>query len=178
VNQAVARTPVQTPPADIGVESFEFWLPQRRPGGRNLALQLASPLASFGVGNLINGTSRPTFRPNAWVADFADPRPTVTLRWPSPQRIGRIELMFDTDFDHPMESVLIGHPEHVMPFCVRRYRVLDEHGAVIAAREDNHQTRNVIVLPQPVTTRTLQLELDAPAANVPAALFEVRCYER
>ena len=30
---------------------------------------------------------------------------------------------FDTDFDHPMESVLMGHPERDMPFCIKRYRI-------------------------------------------------------
>jgi hypothetical protein len=32
------------------------------------------------------------------------------------------------------------------------------------------------VLPAPVVTRSLRIELEAPGADVPAALFEVRCY--
>lgn len=46
--------------------------------------------------------------------------------------------MFDPDYDHPMESVLMGHPERQMPFCVERYRVLDEAGTVLAACTNNH----------------------------------------
>jgi len=176
VNLAVAKSAVQTPPGDIGVDTFEFWQPQRRPAGQNLALRLETPLTPFGARNIVNGIARPTVQPNAWVADFADPQPALTLRWAEPQTIGRIELMFDPDYDHPLESVLKGHPERRMPFCVERYRVLDERGAVLAACTDNHQARNVIALAQPVNTRELRIELTAPAANVPAALFAVRCF--
>jgi hypothetical protein len=176
VNLAVAKSAVQTPPDDIGVDAFEFWQPQRRPAGQNLALRMQTPLAAFGAKNVVNGIARPTNQPNAWVADPKDPKPTLTLQWDQPQTIARIELMFDPDYDHPMESVLMGHPERRMPFCVERYRVLDDRGAVLAAGSDNHQARNILVLPKPVTTRALRIELTAPAPNVPAALFEARCY--
>ena len=176
VNLAVAKSAVQQPPADIGVDSFEFWQPQRRPGGHNLALRLDPPLAVFAPANVVNGIARPTRRPNAWVADPADPAPALTLRWSEPRTIARIELMFDPDHDHPLESVLMGHPERRMPFCVERYRVLDGEGRVLAACTENHQARNVIVLPEPVVTRSLRIELEAPDPRVPVALFEVRCY--
>jgi hypothetical protein len=123
VNKAVATSSTQVPPSDSGVDSFEFWQPQRRPAGKNLAFKLAPPLEAYGVTNLVNGVARPTTQPNAWVAAFDDPDPTLTLRWDKPQRISRIELVFDTDFDHPMESVLMGHPERVMPFCIQRFEV-------------------------------------------------------
>jgi len=176
VNLAVAKSPVQTPPEDIGVDTFEFWQPQRRPGGHNLALRLAEPLALFGPGNVINGVARPTIQPNAWVADFADPQPTLTLRWTEPQTIARIELMFDPDYDHPMESVLMGHPERRMPFCVDRYRISDGSGTVLAECAENHQARNVIILPQAVATRELHFEFAPLSPLVPVAVFEVRCY--
>ena len=63
-----------------------------------------------------------------------------------------------------------------MPFCVREYRVLDASGRVLAECRDNHQTRNVIRLPAPAVTDRIEIELTAPSANTPAALFEVRCY--
>ena len=47
-----------------------------------------------------------------------------------------------------------------------------------AQRTDNHQTRNVIVLESPISTRELRLELEAPAPHVPAALFEIRWLSR
>ena len=154
VNLAVAESSVQSPPPDSGIDSFEFWLPQRRPNGRNLALRLEAPLRVFGVGNLVNGIARPTNQPNAWIADWADPQPTATIRWAQPQSIQRIELMFDVDYDHPLESVMMGHPERRMPFCVAQFRVLDERGTVLAESADNHQARAVLRLSQPVTTLT------------------------
>ena len=70
----------------------------------------------------------------------------------------------------------MGHPERQMPFCVERYHVLDERGSRLAECFDNHQARNIIRLAQPVSTRELRIVLTAPRPNVPAALFEVRCY--
>lgn len=36
----------------------------------------------------------------------------------------------DTDYDHSLESVQMGHPENVMPFCLRRYKLSDDKGTV------------------------------------------------
>jgi hypothetical protein len=117
-NKAVTKSAVQSPPPDSGIDTFEFWTPKRRPAGKNLALRIDPPLVVFGPENLTNGFARPTNQPNAWVADFGQEEPVLRLAWEKPQTIKRIELCFDTDFDHPMESVLMGHPERVMPFCV------------------------------------------------------------
>ena len=176
-NYAVAKSARQEPPPGSGLESFEFWPPQRRPGGKNFALRLAPPLAAFGPANLINGVARPARQANAWVAALDDARPSVILDWEEPQKIGRIELVFDTDYDHPMESVLMGHPENVMPFCVREFELRDDAGNALASCSDNHRSRRSIRLERPVTTRRLTLALVQPYRSVPAALFEIRCYE-
>lgn len=176
-NKAVAKSAVQTPPQGSGVDTFEFWTPQRRPKGENFALCLEPALACFGVANLTNGLARPVCSPNAWVASLDDRAPTLTLAWQSPKKIARIVLSFDTDFDHPMESVQMGHPERDMPFCVRCYRIRNAAGDVLLAVDDNHQTRREHVLPSPVETDRLLLELVHPSSLVPAALFEVRVYE-
>ena len=126
-NRAVAKTPRQEPPADSGIEAFEFWIPERRPGGKNFACQISPALNVFGVKNLTNGFARPVRQPNAWVAAFEDEQPCLKLTWSKPQKISRVELMFDTDYDHPMESVLMGHPERVMPFCISNVVVLNPH---------------------------------------------------
>jgi hypothetical protein len=186
-NRAVAKSPKQDPPADSGIESFEFWLPERRPGGHNLAITVEPPLAVFGPANLANGVARPTNQVNAWVAALDDEVPTVRLSWPSPRSISRVELAFDTDFDHPMESVLLGHSERVMPFCVRdvvvsaRVNGSDRAPAASTTREvarlaGNHQTLRVLRFDAPVTTDVLDIQLTAPGNSIPAALFEVRCY--
>jgi hypothetical protein len=175
-NPAVAAAAMQKPSEDIGVDTFEFWPPRRRPEGQNLAVRVEPPLETFRPENVVNGVQRPTRRVNAWVADPADAMPTLTLRWDEPQTVGRIELFFDTDYDHPMETVLMAHPEDAMPFCVRAYRITDAAGTVLAERSDNHQTRNTILLESAATTDTLHITLQQTHGGTPAALFEVRCY--
>jgi hypothetical protein len=176
MNKAVAKGARQEPPEGSGIDSFEFWLPTRRPEGRNLAIILDPPLDLFGPDNAQNGVARPTTQPNAWVADPADPQPWLSLCWGTPRAIRRIELSFDTDFDHPMESVLMGHPEREIPFCVDRYRITADHGQVLHECAGNHQTRNLIVLPESVTTSAIHIEV-LKTHGAPAAIFEVRCYE-
>lgn len=176
VNKAVSNYGKQTPPEDIGMEAFEFWCPQRRPEGHNIDLKYQQGINLFHAENVRNGTDRPTNAPNAWVADWNDPQPQLRLKWSAPQQISRIYLCMDTDYDHPMESVLMSHPEAVMPFCVRNYRIKDAGGNIIAEKKDNYQTQNHIQLQQPVTTDELIIELEHPSEHVPAALFAVRCY--
>jgi hypothetical protein len=136
-NKAVAKSATQNPPVGIGIDTFEFWTAKRRPGGKNFALKIDPPLALFGAKNLVNGLGRPTSQPNAWVADFAHKQPSLKLIWPTPQTITRVVIGFDTDQDHPMESVLMGHPERVMPFCVRHVTLLK----AAAARAMSRATR-------------------------------------
>jgi hypothetical protein len=176
-NQAVAHGNVQEPPKDIGIDRFEFWRPQRRPEGHNIAVKITPPQTVFTAESIRNGVSRPTDQPNAWVADPLDPRPTLTLRWDKPRTLNRIVFGFDTDFDHPMESVLRSHPESVMPFCVASYRIKDADGRVIVECKHNHKTRNTWNFDPPISTELLLLEIDHPGADVPASLFEIRCYE-
>jgi hypothetical protein len=172
---ALRHAYTQKPDSDIGVETVEMWRPERRPGGQNFAMEFDPALDVFGPENVVVGPARPVRMPNAWVADPADPKPSLTLQWDEAQTIGHIVLEFDTDFDHPMESVLHGHPERAMPFCVKRYRVLDDHARVVADRSDNHQTRNVFDLNPPLRTSRLTIELLETHGSVPPALFRIRC---
>jgi hypothetical protein len=110
------------------------------------------------------------------VTDWNDHIPTLTISWEEVQKISTIELSFDTDFDHPMESVLMLHPENVMPFCVRHYIIKDERGTVIYEKNNNYQTRNIIRLQKKVNTRSLTIELEQSSPDVPVSLFEIRCY--
>lgn len=176
INKAVSNFGKQDPPDNIGMEAFEFWCPQRRPEGQNIALQLKESITDFAASNIRNGIDRPTSAPNAWVADWKDSNPSITLTWEQTQQIAMIDLFFDTDYDHPMESVLMSHPEHVMPFCVRNYILKDDKGNIIHQVTGNYQTINHIVLPKPIVTQQLVLEVEHPSATVPAAVFAIRCY--
>ncbi len=174
-NKKVAKGAIQMPPEGIGVETFEFWIPERRPKGKNLALRIEGGLDCFEPSSVLNGLFRPVMQPNAWVAELHDPKPSLVLSWDTPQKISRIELGFDTDWDHAMESVQWGHHDAAMPFCVNRYRILDENNALIFECNENHQTRNTIHLKEPVITQQLTLEV-VKTHGAPAAVFDVRCY--
>lgn len=176
INKAVSNYGKQTPPEDIGMDAFEFWCPQRRPEGHNIDFKYPEGLDVFKAANIRNGIDRPVSQPNAWVADWQDAHPQLVLNWAAPQQVREIDIFFDTDYDHPMESVLMTHPETVMPFCVRSYKVKDDKGNVIASCNDNHQTYNRIRLDAAITTSRLTIEVEHPSENVPAAIFAVRCY--
>ncbi len=160
----------------IGRPRVEFWCPERRPAGHNLAVAIQPAPRPYTADNISNGYPRPTAHPNAWVADPGDPTPTLHLRWSEPQRIRRLDLSFDTDFDHAMESVLWSHPEDAMPFCVKHYRIRNGE-TVVAEVTDNHQTRNVHTFEPPLHTTELAIEVLASHGDVPAAIFEARCHD-
>jgi hypothetical protein len=173
---AVSTTGAQVAPPGSGVESFEFWAPQRRPGGRNLALGISPALEGFAPANIQNGVDRPTSASNAWVADPGDRAPAITCAWSAPRSISRVELWFDTDFDHPLENVLMVNPEIASPFCVRRWRLKDASGRELARCDDQHLSRATVALAQAVTTDRLVLECLDTHGGAPAAVFAIRAY--
>ena len=174
-NKSVATTNRQSPPAGIGVEEFEFWLPKRRPEGKNLALSFDPPIALFGPGHVTHGPARPTSQPNAWIADPADQAPALTLRWSNPVSMSRITLELDPDWDHPIESVLMTHPEDVSPFLIKDLEMCDDSGAVLVRLQDNHNGHLVFDLDHPCVTAALTLNVRS-THGAPAAIFRIRVY--
>ena len=175
-NHAVSNTGEQVPPEGIGIDRFEFWVPDRRPAGHNLAFRLSSPLKAYELGNVTNGSFRPVTASNAWVADWSDASPRLELTWDRAQTISEIALHFDTDFDHAMETAQWGHPEDVMPFCLREYVIRDADGQELHRATGNYQTLNRIQFDEPVCTSALTIEFAHPSEKVPAALFGVCVY--
>ena len=175
-NPAVSNYGKQEPMEDIGVDTFEFWCPQRRPGGRNLAFSLSEPIALFEPENLRNIHNRPVASPNAWVADFNDAEPVVTIRWEAPVNIQKIDICFDTDFDHPMENVIYVHPETVMPFCATDIEICNDQDEIVGEIHDNHLSHRTISFNQPIQTQFLKIKVTNPNPQTPVALFQIRCY--
>ena len=175
-NPAVSNYGKQEPTEDIGVDTFEFWCPQRRPEGRNIAMKLGTEINLFESENLRNGFQRPIASPNAWVADYSDRNPTINFEWPEKTKISSIEFVFDADYDHPMENVIFLHPETVMPFCITEVKVYNDKNELIGSIENNHQNRRTITLKEPAVTHNLKIELANSNENTPVSLFEIRCY--
>lgn len=175
-NRAVSNLGEQVPPEGIGIDRFEFWTPERRPGGHNFAFELSEPLKAYELGQLTSGAFRPTASSNAWVAAAEDSSPRLELSWEQSQRIGEVVLHFDADFDHAMETSQWGHPEDVMPFCIRDYIIRDADGRELHRCTGNYQTINRVQFDEPVCTKALSIELSHPSGQVPAALFGLRIY--
>lgn len=175
-NKAVATSSLQNPPDGIGIDTFEFWLPKRRPNGENLAVKIHPPIEQFGAANVASGPARPTELPNAWVADPSDSEPSLTLAWDEPVQIGRVIIELDPDWDHPMESVLMTHPEEVVPFMVKDFDLLDGNGAAIAQVRDHHGAHYVCKLDSPLRTSGLKLKIIRTHGS-PAAVFRMRVFE-
>jgi hypothetical protein len=173
---SVRHNDTQAQDETIGRPYLEFWCPERRPRGQNLAITIDPPVHPFRCGNIRNGFARPTNQPNAWLANREDSAPELVLRWNAKKRIGKIVLAFDTDFDHAMESVITSHHEAAMPFCVSNY-VIRAGSDVIVRQEANHQTRNTYIFDTPVETDKLTLQVLGSHGEVPAAVFALLCYE-
>jgi hypothetical protein len=172
-NPAVSNYGTQLPPQNIGVETFELWCPMRRPKGKNFALKFEPPLNAFESTNLNNEFFRPVIGTNAWVASLDDESPTLIFTWNQIQSIDKIRLFFDTDADHAMENVQMGHYDSFMPFCVKEYKIMDDKGDTIYSKVENHQTINDIDFTQSISTKRLIIQLQHPSVSTPAALFGI-----
>lgn len=170
---AVSNGGKQEPPENIGVEAFEFWCPERRPKGQNIAMKINPGLSCFSKENLRTSVYRPVEKPNAWVADLKDKTPIITLSWKEKKEIKGLTLFADTDYDHPMESVQWGHFDDKMPFCVDEIEVFDGKKNLLAKIKNNHQTQIKIRFDKPISTAKLIVELKNSTSNVPAALFNI-----
>lgn len=172
-NKAVNNKGIQIPPKNSGIESFEFWIPKRRPEGQNLAFSVNPSLDLYKSDYLKNGYIRPYLKTNAWAAALDDAEPTIEIKWPKKQKINEIKLFFDTDYDHALESVLRGHPEDVIPFCVQKISVFNEKNELLFEKRENHQT--IVVFNDGVERECEKLAFKFKNFNklVPVSVFEV-----
>lgn len=170
---AVSNFGKQEPLADIGVESFEFWCPERRPDSYNIAMKINHGLACFDVENMRTTTYRPVEKPNAWVADIYDDRPLITFKWKEQKEINGLILFADPDYDHPMESVQWGHYDDRMPYCVDNIEIL-LNGETIHLITDNHQAMISIMFDERIVTNKLQIRLTNSSCNTPVSLFGIQ----
>jgi hypothetical protein len=82
-----------------------------------------------------------------------------------------------------MESVLRGHPERDIPFCVKSWRLLNLSSSseeVLFQEDDNHQTRQEVVLDSSATTDSIGIEIletHGEAEHTLGGIFEIRAYE-
>jgi FAD dependent oxidoreductase len=176
INVAVSNYGKQEPTEDIGVEAFEFWCPQRRPNGKNIAMKIEPALQAFSPENLRNGLQRPVKSTNAWVSDFENRNPKIKIVWQDVQTINNVVLFFDADDDHPLESVLLLNPEAKMPFCADGVKVYNCNDELIGEISGNYLGQRTIHFDKPATVTELKIIISNSDSTAPVSLFEVRCY--
>jgi hypothetical protein len=86
-------------------------------------------------------------------------------------------IEFDPDWDHPLESVLMTHPEEVVPFMVKDFDLLGDAGSSIIEVRNHHGARFEHVLADAVTTKQLVLQISA-THGASAAAFRIRVFEK
>ncbi len=178
INKQVSNFGRQDPPDNIAIDSFEFWTPERRPKGKNLAVSMSEPLNCFSTDNITNGKSRPESdgNTNLWVADMDDENPEIHFSWSTPQKINKIKLFFDCDYDHALESVLMGHTEDTIPFIVRNYSIKDGSGKLIKNIRGNYQAINTISFNTAITTDKLVFQFSKQHKEIPVSVFDISVF--
>lgn len=120
-----------------------------------------------------NSYFRPYLAPNGWAAAVNDTAPELEIAWDEPRTFSQVRLFFDTDADHAMENVHMGHYDSVMPCCIRDYILSDDAGRELVRVEGNHQTVNTLTFPEPVTAQEIRLRLMRPEGDVCPALMGI-----
>lgn len=179
ISKEVSNFGRQDPPKDIGIDSFEFWTPERRPEGKNFALAIHPPLHIYNPDKLSNGQVRPTAKglTNAWAATLEDENPKITMKWDNPRKIKTIRLFFDCDYDHALESTLWDHPEDKIPFVIADFSVQGDTGKTLAKVTGNYQAIHTVELKEPITTRSLFFQFERRGNTIPVSIFNISVFE-
>lgn len=171
VNPAVSNYGKQTPPANIGVEEFEFWCPKRWNDHQNIALGFTPALNGFGSENLRNVEFRPVSSSNSWVSALDDETPSLTISWDESKVINKAILFFDTDANQALENNQMGHKLNVIPQCVSDFTIEDSRGVVVAEVSSNHLSRRLIEFENPISTDLLRIKFGRKSAELPTSLM-------
>ena len=119
-----------------------------------------------------------------WVAPMTGGGAWIELAWPEPQRIGHVQLTFDTGFHRELTLSSADHVNnHVVrapqPETVRDYRIR-LCGADGVWMDAVHVTGNHQRLRRhdvgPFDARAVRVEIDATNGAAEARLYEIRCY--
>lgn len=174
VNEKVARNADQEAEPKWGFEGFPFYIPMRRPNDIQVAIRFLKPMEWYGKEALSDGYDRPFLQANCHVMDRKGA--FIQLDWKRTIEPKTIVITTDTDSDHAMETVQYGHPESIMPFCLRNVTLTDDQDAIISQVRDNHQTRIVIAL---ANVHTTSLRLDFTHQDNPdqICVYGVQVYE-
>jgi 5-(carboxyamino)imidazole ribonucleotide mutase len=160
----------------IAVHRPPYWSPTRNTTFLHRYAGAAQPpLADCGPANVINGVARPVSPTQyAWVSDPGQPLPQdITLTFPKPADIGRVQLVFDTDLCNPLFSFQ-AIPQ--VPQLVKDYDLLADGVPVLEVRDSNARFRRHDLALKNV--KALTVRVLATYGDPSARIFEIRVYGR
>ncbi len=177
-NRAVSNYGRQEPPKGIGVDTFDFWTPEKMPEGKNIAMIIQPAIQNFSSVNIKNNHVRPTSNGyyNAWLAELNDEQPKLKISWAKEQKISTLRLFFDCDFDNALPSVFVTHPTAEIPFTVMEYRIYDDNNNLLYEKLDNYQAVNRVIFDKPIITKELNIVLTKKNVNIPVSVFKISAY--
>jgi hypothetical protein len=123
--------------------------------------------------NVINGVSRPISPDKyAWVSDPALPLPQdITLLFPEPVDISRVQLTFDTDLNNPICSAQIVPTVRQL---VKDYDIIADGATIAQVRDSNARFRRHDITATAV--KKLTVRVLATYGDASARIFEIRVY--
>jgi hypothetical protein len=159
---------------------------------RKARVRASAETADAPASNLLDGHVRdiPKESIHRWSAPLAGGDDTwIELAWEQPQTLREIQITFDTGFHRELtltsqtnaNAGIIRAPQ---PETVKAYTLLARKGegdggdawTSIAEVANNHQRLVRHALPQPITTSTLRLRINATHGDPLARVFEIRAY--
>jgi hypothetical protein len=105
-----------------------------------------------------------------------DNSPELRIKWDQKQSIKVFKICFDPDWDHPLESVLINHPESNIPFCVQDFSIYDDQNRLVFEKAGNYETVIELNLQTPLLTNELVIRLSKTHDHIPVSLFSIQIY--
>jgi hypothetical protein len=158
----VGATPADLPPGDR-------WRPLT--DDRAFVMKVQPEQRPYGPSNVNTGTNRPDRWPNIYVSDPDQSLPAwLELRFPSPVRVNRIHITFDTDTNRRVTLPTFRYPE-----CVKRYEVAilkNGQWQTVVEEHDNY-FRSRVHRFAPTYASGIRLNLLEKQARV----YEVRVYD-
>jgi hypothetical protein len=154
---------------------------------RKAAVKASAELSGCSAANVIVGFARdiPKKHNHRWSAELTDEGAWIELAWKQPQKIGHVQITFDTGFARPLtitssdryndRMIRAPQPETVRDYTLQYRRSADGQWTTLAEVAGNYQwlARHDF---DPVEIQALRVQVTATNGDPEARIFEIRCY--
>ncbi|MEK8130415.1 FAD-dependent oxidoreductase [Paenibacillus filicis] len=137
---------------------------------------------AFRPENVTDGFNRPFAGPHLWSSEplTAGQPEWLELSWSEPQRLGRVEIIFNDDVNEDLINLHHHRTDfELIPELVKDYRIEARIGGqwqTVVTERDNRKRKRVHALSQPVAAEALRLVVESTNGAPRAEVVEVRAY--